>query len=148
MKATQLLSTPPQFLSCWAYQACSYYTLLVLVVLPVYPGHCSFARGDCWGITVFTHTGPFDSISDIFFDMKPCSVPAQGCFLTTPTLRWGTWMTLHFVSTVNSCTDSLLGLLHFLSCSREYLNLKYKVISLFFPYRNPDNCLVMADVNA
>lgn len=64
--------------------------LLVWLVLPVYSGHGCFARADCRGITVFTHTGLFESLSDISFDMKPYSVAAQGCFLTTPTLRWGT----------------------------------------------------------
>lgn len=42
------------------------------------------------GITVFAQTGPFESLSDISFDVKPCSLPAQGCFLTTLTLHWGT----------------------------------------------------------
>lgn len=67
----------------------------------------SFARGACRGIKAFTHTGPFESLSDICCDRTPCGVPAQGCFLTTPTLRWGAWMTLRSFSTVDFCTDSL-----------------------------------------
>lgn len=39
----------------WAWSwGCSWFFL----VLPVYSGLGSFARGDCRGITVFTHTGP------------------------------------------------------------------------------------------